>query len=287
MPRDVARAGLYRGSINLWVEDRLSREYLSTLWNDPDVAFFVGGGNEGVRAIVRDAEDAGFTNVFAVTDRDFRPTNRASWDDPAKTFHTFVLPVHEIENYLLDSRALQASRFSNLGLTEAEIEEHMGTAARRLCWWAACRDVVAELKCRFREPFVSDPPCSLDRHDAAKEHICGSEWFKKLESETAKTRESDIDRLLNEGFETAQGRLEDRSWRIEFAGKEIFHDIGSRICDRQKIRGYRPTPVEFDIDLAKDIAAWQLASDAVPPDLVHLLTALKARIARMPPADAG
>ena len=60
MPRDVARAGLYRGSINLWVEDGLSREYLSTLWNDPGVAFFVGGGNEGVRAIVKDAEDAKF-----------------------------------------------------------------------------------------------------------------------------------------------------------------------------------------------------------------------------------
>ena len=94
----MARAGLYRGSINLWVEDALTREYLSTLWNDPSVFFLVGGGNEGVRAIVKDAEEAGFANVFGLTDRDFRPTNTSAWIDPLKTFRTFVLPVHEIEN---------------------------------------------------------------------------------------------------------------------------------------------------------------------------------------------
>ncbi len=41
MPRDVARAGLYRGLINLWVEDALTHEYLATLWNDPSVFFLV------------------------------------------------------------------------------------------------------------------------------------------------------------------------------------------------------------------------------------------------------
>ena len=76
MPLDVARAGLYRGVINLWVEDALTREYLSTLWNDSSVLFLVGGGNEGVRAIVKDAEEAGLTSVFGLTDRDFRPTNK-------------------------------------------------------------------------------------------------------------------------------------------------------------------------------------------------------------------
>src|SRR3954452_8347026 len=118
MPVDVGRAGLYRGVINLWVEDALSREYLSALWNDAAVAFFIGGGNEGVRAIVKDAEDAGFLNAFAVTHPDFRPSNRGSWNDQDKTFRTFVLPVHEIETYLLTSQALQASRFNNVGLSD-------------------------------------------------------------------------------------------------------------------------------------------------------------------------
>ena len=44
MPRDVARDALYSGRINLWVEDNLTRAYLSALWNDPEIKFLVGGG---------------------------------------------------------------------------------------------------------------------------------------------------------------------------------------------------------------------------------------------------
>src|SRR4051812_26101719 len=126
MPRDVPRAALYRGVINLWVENALSREYLAAVWrNDPDVAFFVGGGNDGVRAVVKDAEEAGYTNVFGVTDRDFRPSNRSDWLDPRKMFRTFVLPVHEIENDLLEAEALRSSRLHNRDLAAADIERHM------------------------------------------------------------------------------------------------------------------------------------------------------------------
>jgi len=284
MPRDVARAGLYRGSINLWVEDALTREYLSTLWNDPSVFFLVGGGNEGVRAIVKDADEAGFANVFGLTDRDFRPTNKPGWNDPNRTFRTFVLPVHEIENYLLDSRSLRSSLFNNRGLSETDIQTIIEEAAGRLCWWAACREVVAELKRRFREPFVIDPPCTLNSQSAAKDHICNSPWFQKLDTESARTKESDIDQLLNDRYQEAQNRLKDGTWRIEFAGKEIFHETGSRIFDRTMNRGYNPTPADFDIDLAKDIAVSQVASGSRPTDLVDLLAALKSRIARTPSA---
>src|SRR5271166_1570816 len=236
MPRDVARAGLYRGSINLWVEDALTREYLSTLWNDPSVFFLVGGGNEGVRAIVKDAEEAGFAHVFGLTDRDLRPTNKPGWNDPSKTFRTFVLAVHEIENYLLDSSALSVSRFNNRGLTEPDIRSIMETAASHLCWWAACREVVAELKRRFREAFVDDPPCTLNSHSEARDHICNSPWFQKLDTESARTKAPDVDQLLNDSYREAHNRLSDDSWRIEFAGKEILRVTGSQIFDRDFLK---------------------------------------------------
>jgi hypothetical protein len=191
-----------------------------------------------------------------------------------------VLPVHEIENYLLDSGALHASPFNNRGLADTEIEAMMQKAAGRLCWWAAYREVVAELKRRFREPFVGDPPCSLDSQTAAKDHICNSPWFQKLDKESARSKVSDVEKLLKGNYKTAQRRLKDGTWRIEFAGKEIFRDVGGRIFDQRKSRGQMPTGVEYDIDLAKDIADSQLASGAVPPDLVDLLNALKSRIAR-------
>ena len=143
---------------------------------------------------------------------------------------------------------------------------------------------MAELKRRFREPFVVDPPCTLSSHSAARDHICNSPWFQKLDTESARTKESDIDQLLNDRYQEAQNRLKDGTWRIEFAGKEIFRETGSRIFDRTMNRGYNPTPADFDIDLAKDIAVSQVASGSRPTDLVDLLAALKSRIARTPSA---
>ncbi|MGA7500188.1 MAG: hypothetical protein WBX00_25945 [Isosphaeraceae bacterium] len=110
-------------------------------------------------------------------------------------------------------------------------------------------------------------------------------WFKKLASESARTEESHIDQLLADGFTLAQSQLNDGSWRAHFAGKEIFRDIGSRMCDRTRITGYIPKGVEFDVDLAKDIAASQVASSSIPLDLSALLAALKRRIAPTPPAS--
>ena len=91
MPRDVARDALYSGQINLWVEDCLTRAYLDALWNDSAVKFLIGGGRDGVGAILKDAEDAGYTNVFGVIDRDFEPSNQSDWMDPAKTSRRFVV----------------------------------------------------------------------------------------------------------------------------------------------------------------------------------------------------
>jgi hypothetical protein len=283
MPRDVARATLYRGQINLWVEDELSREYLSALWNDPGVAFFIAGGNDGVRAVVQDTDPADFPNVFGVIDRDFRPTNRARWTAPGGTFRTFVLPVHEIENYLLDPTALAASRLNTLGQTGAQVEDHLRRAAGRLTWWAACREVIAELKRRFREEFVPDPGCGAVTDEAgALDHIVRSSWFARLAGECSRTTEPEIRQLLAQAHTAALAQLAADRWRSEFAGKEIFRDVGSRICDRTRLRGYHPTPAEFDIDLAKEVAAWQAANGRVPPDLADLLTALRQRIAVAP-----
>jgi hypothetical protein len=278
--RGVARASLYRAAINLWVEDETTRTYLAEVWADPAVAFFIGGGNEGVTAVVNDAEKAGYSNVFAVIDRDFRESNKSGWLDARKTFRRFILPVHEIENYLLDARALSASRFNNLKKTVVDIEKLMHEKAARLCWWAACRDVVAELRRRFREDFVSDPAAEIESKAAALAHVCDSSWFQKLADQARRTTEKDIQSLLSSAHRRASRSLRDGTWTPEFAGKEILRDIGSRICHRRGMPNYRPTPSEFDEDIAKDIGAWQRQNNAVPPNLTDLLKALHMRIAR-------
>jgi hypothetical protein len=280
--RDVARASLYRATINLWVEDELTRAYLDAVWNSPSVAYLIGGGSEGVGAIVNDAEKAGYPNVFAVMDRDFREADKTSWTNPKKTSRRFILPVHEIENYLLDASALAASRFNNLSKPESEIEAMMTGTATRLCWWAACRDVVAELRRRFRAGFLGDPACTVDSEDQARDHICQSSWFQRLAHETSRTGVVDVHQLLSDAHLRARQSLCDGNWKVEFAGKEILHDVGSHICHRPGLKNYNPSRAEFDEDLAKEVGAWQRRNQAVPRDLTDLLAALQQRIARTP-----
>jgi hypothetical protein len=143
---------------------------------------------------------------------------------------------------------------------------------------------VSELRSRFRADFVPDPPCTLASLGEAKSHICGSSWFSKLGTEVARTTPDDVDLLLANEHALAQNQLRDGSWREYFAGKEIFRDIGSRMCDRTALRGYHPTQSEFDVALAKDVAVSQVASGSVPSDLTDLLSALKSRIAKVIPS---
>ncbi len=113
MPRGRLHAKpLYGGQINLWVEDDLTRTYLNALWNDPAVKFLIGGSYQGVLAILKDAEDAGYSNVFGVVDGDHGRSNHMNWSKPGKSSPRFILPRHEIENYLLDTPALEGCRFN-------------------------------------------------------------------------------------------------------------------------------------------------------------------------------
>ena len=78
----------YRGAVNLWVEDPLTRDYLGAVWqNDPAIRFYVGGGTDGITAVLKEAQLAGLKNVFAFVDRDFRVSNHADWTNLAKPLH--------------------------------------------------------------------------------------------------------------------------------------------------------------------------------------------------------
>jgi hypothetical protein len=281
--RDVARASLYGAPINLWVEDEVTRAYLDAVWNNPSVRFLIGGGSDGVQAIVKDAEQAGLPNVFAVIDRDFRQTNKPRWLDSTDGPRKFILPVHEIENYLLDSDALAACRLNNVKKADAEIRDLMKKKAESLCWWAACRSAIAEMRRRFREGFLNDPPCAEITEQQARDHICASDWFNALRQKVDQTTEADVHMLLAQAHSEAAQAIDTGDWIREFAGKEILRDVGSRICDQTKFPAYRLRTAQFHEDLAKEVGAWQRENNLVPRDLTDLLSALQQRIARPSP----
>ena len=149
-------------SINLWVEDELTpRVSLGRLEQSAGRLLPDRRGQRRGRCGRQGCRIGGIPQRL----RADRPRLSADESDqleaPGKTFRTFVLPVHEVENYLLDPQALAASRLNTLGRTEPD--RGIVEAAGRLTWWAACRQVVAELKRRFRESFVPDPPLRNDR----------------------------------------------------------------------------------------------------------------------------
>jgi hypothetical protein len=140
------------------------------------------------------------------------------------------------------------------------------------------------LKRRFREPFVPDPKQSVIDEASAHAHICGSPWFAKLAIEMGRTSEADVRALLAASHAAASARLADGTWRQEFAGKEILRNVAGWMYNRAKISRFPSSDAEFYADLAKAIAVWQLANEAVPTDLIELLiAALKVLIARPRP----
>jgi hypothetical protein len=284
MPRDVARDALYNGQVNLWVEDDLTRAYLGALWNDSAVKFVIGGGYNGVLAILKDAEDAGYSNVFGVVDGDHGRSNHRDWFVPGRTFTRFILPRHEIENYLLDTPALEGCRFNTHRRTAAEIEALLNSEAANRSWCAACRDVVALIRDRYFDKFMEQPKVPpVTTEASARDHITQSNWFRTLPRKSSRLTEVRVHRLLTRAHARALIRVQNGSWRVDFSGKEFLRLIGNRIFNRAVApRTYQPGPAEFDSDLAKAVAAWQVANQAVPTDLSDLLAALKARIS--PPA---
>ncbi|HRX66613.1 DUF4435 domain-containing protein, partial [Mesotoga sp.] len=94
---------LLTAPVILLVEDVLTKEYLIRIWQPDDKYFsiLVAYGRESVRAVTHDLRTAGFKNVFGVIDRDFGTSNCDRWTQVLSNEAVFILPVFEIENYLL------------------------------------------------------------------------------------------------------------------------------------------------------------------------------------------
>ncbi len=280
MPRDLSRDALYNGRINLWTEDDLTRAYLSALWNEPGVNFPIGGGRDGVKGMLEDAKKAGYPNVFGVVDRDFGKSNYDDWFMLNPTLRRFILPRHEMENFLLDAPSLEGCSFNTHRRVAAEIESILKAEATRRCWSSACRDVIGHIRGRFFDDFIAHPTMPpVDSHAAARDHIASSRWFQALPRRSAGMTDARLDRLLTRAYDRADRLLDSGGWRVEFSGKEIFKVVGNQIFNRATAPTYQAKGAEFDRDLAVSIAEWQVANNAVPNELDDLLRALKTRIA--------
>lgn len=259
---------LYRGPVNLWVEDGLTRAVLTELWQDAQINVLVADGSEGVRTMVQGARGhARYCDcVFGLVDRDFGAHDVAQLADPGA--RVFVLSMHEVENFLLDFEVLGALAEAAPGRVEQLAEEL--THARR--WWCVGKFLLRELRQDVLRGFPRDPPGALADRAALASWLAGQPFWATHRAEI----DGWIERRLDVLTDDLLGAL-DSGWRAVFPGKEILQHLRGKLR-RLDVKGSE----EPELDLAKRIARRMRETARVPAELTALRTTLRRRVG-LPP----
>lgn len=266
---------LYQGPLCLWVEDALTQDVLTALWQDTQISVLIAHGKEGVLHMVgaRPARVRG--KVFGLVDRDFDDDNEPRWEQP--DCEILRLPAHELENLLLDFEVLSA-----LSGAEApgEIEQRARRRAEELLFWMAVKGVLRTMQRSLGAGFPADPPASIDSQAAAAQFLArsaywashGREW-KRWNDEAERTAA-----LLQE-VQRLRGDLSTDAWLRTFSGKEIFRCLRADVpkLDTTPKRPPNPTSADRDLNLAKRIAAKMRELNLLPAPLNKLRRVLRSK----------
>ena len=275
MTKSIGLITPYTRSITAWVEDAVTGEYLFDCWNVPTIGYRAGGSCRSIEVMVHDAAHRSEANVFGVVDRDFRVTNEPHWMDLSQNVRCFILPAHEIENYSLDAEALAGCDANTYRRSPAAIESRMKAKAQQLVWWMACRRTIKRIDALCVDGFIDTPsPGAIVDLASAAGHITSHAWFARFPADSAQIiAAGNVAHWVDEAQQQYAADLASDAWKITFAGKRIFHDVRGFI--------YQPptqaTQLDYDVDLAKSVARWQVANNRVPPDITNLLAAFQAR----------
>lgn len=268
-------AALYNAApIILWVEDLLTAAYLGALWqNDPRIKMYIGGGHENLAAVVEYARRSGRNHVFSVRDRDFGPTNRASWGNA--NVYNFSLATFEVECFLIDYASLATCVVNTAGRGEQQIEEWFVARARGLLWWMACRKVIAGLREARQEKFPAHPRrAEVTTQTQAEAIVCGNDWVRTtVPGLLPRVEPPRLVRELVDAHDDYERHLDARSWPSVFSGKELVEEALGWIYTRGRPAG--PTALE---NLAKAVASEQLKHGRAPAELLELHRALVGRL---------
>lgn len=268
---------LYRSPLNVWVEDNLTREILTELWQDSQLHVLNGGGGEGVRHLVKGAAAHPRLRgrVVGVVDRDFGNDNIIKWSDPQTSI--FVLPVHEVENLLLDFDVLGA--LASVPPEQVRDAAHGFAASRR--WWMIGKAVVRELCTDLAGHLPPDPPIDLPDGQALRTWLRDHDYWPNHRARCDRWQD-DVHRTVRLDTREAElnAHLGSDAWREHFSGKEIFHHLRSHLntLDRTPKHQQAATSAQRDEDLAKRIAREMRTRGRIPAPLQQLHTCLRARL---------
>lgn len=252
----------------LWVEDPDTRAWLEAVWLGlaPTIRVLVAGGREHVSTICGQAVDAGWTHIFGLVDRDFGTSNRHRWALLQPNERVYRLDAHEFENLLLNSNALAGCRFNTGKRTISDIDARLNSSAKTRAFWVACIRFLADTSRAAKVGFPPDPKTITSLADA-EAYVNNSDWFARTaHSCPALATPAAITSALQAAYADATTALANGSWRESFPGKEVFHEISAHVH-----------PNKSRIDLIKAVGEWQVANNAVPPQITELRTAILAR----------
>lgn len=269
-------SGLYKNKlVYLWVEDEETRTYLEAVWADAEIGIYIAGGSENLGAVVQAARKDKLHHVFGYRDRDFGAPNRTRWNDPS--VEVFVGDAFEVENLLLDARAMADCEVNTSPKDAATIEKEMQALAAQLDWWMACRATIVELRDIVAKDFIEHPGRSKVRSkQEALDTITTSAWWTRApKALTAAATSTHLEARLLSHQKTYAATLASSAWKTHVSGKEVLAEMLTRIWTRK-----RPAAPQGRLDFVKAIAQAQRNARTVPQEVVDLRLALRARLGR-------
>lgn len=240
---------------NVWVEDELTRIFLSTVWNDKDIRVLNAGSKDGVKNLLKGAPlDVRGKTVVGLVDLDF-DVPHYEWEHASR--HVVTTEVHEFENYLLAFDLLAKIAKD----TPANIESIAKAYAENVRYWMACKHTLCDLRRKQSTDFPADPK----PQNAAAQFMTEAEAVEHISKSSYWNKQRDSMRNFNEAYFTAQVTQRaqeykddlgaaDAKWTMTFSGKEIFRHVRVKTPGLASFQRSDFTPAQNDEDLARRIA---------------------------------
>ena len=267
---------LYRGPLNVWVEDPLSHAVLTELWADTQINVLVTAGKPGVIHLVQANPEPLRRQVHGIVDRDFDDGNEGDW--PREGCRILRTTTHEMENLLLDFDVLaELSR----GEPADRIRAQALGRAREILFWMAGKAVLREMQGQLGSGFPPDPRLDALRSlEAVEEHLSRHVYWTEHGAHWARwAQPAARSEAVRTWHDLLQGELEGAGWSSTFSGKELFRYLRSHVrgLDDSPARPPLPTDADRDLNLAKRIARKMREVQRIPPAIVRMRDVLRAK----------
>jgi hypothetical protein len=271
---------LYRGKVNVWVEDWLTHSVLTELWHDPDFGVIVADGKPAVHSMVRSAPRSLRGKVYGIVDRDFDEDNQKDWD--RAECNVLRLPVHEFENLLLDFEVLSA-----LSKDEPadQLRGYAHAHATKLRWWMVCKACLRDIQAELGGGFPGDPPTvgALNNLKDVEEYVTQHSYWQRQDAAHKKWKQTaPLRNNLQVWLTLFEGELVGDGWVESISGKELLRYLRGQVrgLDETPRRPPQPSLADRNLNLGKRIARKMQELGRVPPTIVRIHRVLREKAAQ-------